>query len=369
MPISIQVYSEDKVPAVKEFNQRLAEGGIAPEFHFPESHVPYWLPRADSQRIYQQYFLAVDEHAVRGGFILKYQEFLVRGQMQMLAYYHLPVSEGIVDKKFAGVGVHMLRSAMKMEPALFALGMGGFDRPLPMMLKAMRWEMGAVPFYYKVNHPSRFFRQIAPLRSSAVRRAAGWTFAATGTGWLGIKTLHWVRTKNIPRGTAEVINTFGPWSDELWQGCSTSYTMIGKRDSFILNILYPHHRNFLCLKVISAGHTVGWAVVLDTQMENNKYFGGLRVGSIADCLASPEDALTVVEAATRFLENRGVDLVISNHSHKAWCQAFRCVGFLEGPSNFVFAASPDLANKLRPFGENQFQVYLNRGDGDGPVNL
>ncbi|MEZ4290386.1 MAG: hypothetical protein R3E53_07555 [Myxococcota bacterium] len=48
--------------------------------------------------------------------------------------------------------------------------------------------------------------------------------------------------------------------------------------------------------------------------------GNLRVGCVADCLARPEDADAVIDAATRFLRARGdVDcLVGSNQSHPAW---------------------------------------------------
>jgi len=44
-------------------------------------------------------------------------------------------------------------------------------------------------------------------------------------------------------------------------------------------------------------------------------------------------------------------------------------GFLETRSNFIFGASKPLAELLSPFQNNQNQVFLNRGDGDGPVNL
>jgi hypothetical protein len=369
MPIRIQPYTADKIPAVKEFNQRLAVSGIAPEFHFPESHIPHWLPRRDSQPLYQEYFLAFDDPHVRGGFVLKHQQFLLSGKERSIPYYHLPISEGIVDKKFAGVGVHMLRAAMKMEPTLFALGMGGFDRPLPMMLKAMRWQMSAVPFYYRVIHPGRFLRQIGPLRSSAWRRTAAAVSANTGLGLLAINAAQWMRTRNVAN-ESEIVENFGPWSDELWQQCSSHhYAMIAKRDSAVLNILYSTGKNFLRLRVGTQNAPSGWAVLLDTQMTNNKYFGDLRVGSIVDCLAAPENTGEVIAAATRAFEERGVDLVISNHSHAAWRQAFRSAGFFEGPSNFIFAASPELAENLSPFDENQLRVHLNRGDGDGPVNL
>lgn len=370
MAIRIQPYSEDMIPAVREFNRRLEAGGIASEFHFPENPTPHWLPKIASRKIYQEYYLAVDEQFVRGGFILKYQEFCLGGEIQPLVYYHLPVSEGIVNSKYAAIGVHMLRTALKMQPTLFALGMGGFDRPLPTMLKAMKWKLCAVPFHYRVNHPGRFLREITALRTSAARRAASDFAAFTGIGWLGIKALHSIRSsRRVPQVSSEIISHFDSWADDLWQQGRDRYAMVGTRDSSTLNILYPADRNFICLKVTKAQRALGWAVVLDTKMKNNKYFGDLRVGSIADCLAAPEDAPAVVQMATQALENRGVDLLISNHSHAVWGQAFRSAGFLQGPSNFIFAASPNLSEKLQPFAAHCTKIYLNRGDGDGPVNL
>jgi hypothetical protein len=98
MGITVEPYTEKRVAAVKAFNQRLAAGGIAREFQFPESSTPYWLPKVEDRRIYQEYYVAADGDEVRGGFILKHQAFFVKGQTRPVVYYHLPVSEGIVNR-------------------------------------------------------------------------------------------------------------------------------------------------------------------------------------------------------------------------------------------------------------------------------
>jgi hypothetical protein len=369
MPIAVHPYTEDRIPAVKAFNQRLAAGGIAPEFFFPESNIPYWLPKLDGRRIYQEYYLAVDGDVVRGGFILKYQDFSFSGAMHPLVYYHLPVSEGIVNKAYASVGVLMLRSALKMQPNLFALGMGGFDRPLPTMLKAMGWSLSAVPFFYKIHHPNAFLREIGPLRQSPLRRASAKVASLTGAGHVGIKLLHRLRTKTTNQGVATSIGAFDTWADDLWARSGTPYPLAADRTANVLNVLYPADRNFICIQVTKSSQVIGWAVLLDTQMRDNKYFGNLRVGTIADGFASPESAAIVIAAAAKVLENRGVDLIIANHSNSAWGAGFRENGFLQGPSNFIFGASKALSEKLAPFKKNQHHVYFMRGDGDGPVNL
>jgi len=370
MAIAIIPYTEDRIPAVQAFNQRLAVGGVAPEFHFPDNNIPRWLPHVDGRRIYQQFYLAVEEDVVRGAYILKSQDFWLHGERKRLVYYHLPISEGIVNKSYSSVGVHMLRSALKAEPALFCLGMGGFDGPLPRMLRAVGWGMSAVPLYFQVHHPERFLRNLTPLRQSASRRFLSDAAASTGIGRFGIKTVQWIRSRAADQGEiAELVRNFGVWADDLWQKCSQHYTLIAARDSATLNILYPEGKSFLCLQVRRGTDIVGWAVLLDTQMRGNKYFGDMRLGSIVDCLALPENAPAVVKKATRFLHDRGVDLVVSNHSHTGWCVAFEANGFLRGPSNFIFAASKPVLEWLAPFEANQNQIYFTRGDGDGPVNL
>jgi hypothetical protein len=40
-------------------------------------------------------------------------------------------------------------------------------------------------------------------------------------------------------------------------------------------------------------------------------------------------------------------------------------GFLRGPSNFIFAASPALAAAIAPFEEHASRIFFTRADGDG----
>ena len=114
---------------------------------------------------------------------------------------------------------------------------------------------------------------------------------------------------------------------------------------------------------------VGWAVVLDSHLSGHKYFGDMRLGSIVSGLATPADAAMVVRAAAAFLRSRGVDLIVSNQSHTVWCRAFSRAGFLRGPSNFLFASSPQLTALLGRQHVQNCDLHLTRGDGDGPINL
>ena len=99
MAIEIKPYPEDLVPAVRAFNQRLKAGGVV--YQFPERSVPKWLPKIEGRKIFQEYFVAVENGSeVRGTFILKHQEFAFAGNPVSIADYHLPISEGLVNKAY-----------------------------------------------------------------------------------------------------------------------------------------------------------------------------------------------------------------------------------------------------------------------------
>ncbi|MDB6074800.1 MAG: hypothetical protein JWO89_2440, partial [Verrucomicrobiaceae bacterium] len=55
--------------------------------------------------------------------------------------------------------------------------------------------------------------------------------------------------------------------------------------------------------------------------------------------------------------------------HEAWNAALKGCGFLSGPSNFVWAVSPGLKKQLEPLDKALPNAHINRGDGDGPINL
>jgi hypothetical protein len=351
MAIEIVPYVPAHGAAVRRFHQRLAAGGADPEMRFPET------PGSDTQL-----WLAVEGDEVRGGYILRRQTFSFGGETHAVAHYRLPLSEGLVNRAYALLAVRLVRDALHREAGLYALGMGGWERPLPEMLKRLNWRMAAVPFYFKVPHPYRFLRQIRALRSSAFRRLASDAAAFSGAGWLAL----WLAgTARRTAGTepVETPASFAGWADAVWERSRARYAMAAVRDAATLDRLYPPSDPRF-LRIRAAG---GWAVALDTAMRGHKQFGDLRVGAIVDALAAPEDAARVIRAAARTLEERGVDLIVSNQLHHAWSGALAAAGFRQGPTNFLVAMSPALAARIE--GRADQEIHMNRGDGDGPIHL
>lgn len=371
MPIEIIPYREDFVEAVRDFNSRLAMEGAS--FSFPETHTSSWLPKLAGRKTYQEYLLAVENGFVRGGYILRRQPFVINGQVRCIGHLQLPLSEGIINKDYTMVGVRLLTDALRRQPLLYALGMGGMDRAVVRMHLAAGWTSRVVPFYFRVVRPVRFLRQIRYLRASPVRKGILDLLAASGIGWAALK-LSQARRRKRPTGgvrpDVEVVNEFSDSCDRLWELCKTRYLMSAVRDSANVNILYPKDSDrFIRLKVWRDGELIGWAVVLATQMAGHKQFGDMKVGTIVDCLALPQDAPAVIESATDCLETLGVDLIVSNQSQHAWCEALHRARYLSGPSNFVFAASKELSRALGSLKDNFSKTHFNRGDGDGPNSL
>jgi hypothetical protein len=348
--IRVVPFTEEWVDAVRAFNHRIAES----RQQLPESPRPAMLPGSEV-------FLATEGDAVRGGYILRRHKFFAAGRPIEAAHYRLPLSEGVVDRRYATLGLRLVRDAVAREPRLYALGMGGWNRPLPQMLKRLGWRMCEVPFHFKVLRPSRFLRNICVVRTTALRRLVLDAAAMTGAGWVGMKVVgHGAR---LPVEKHELENAFDGWSESIWTGAYKSYAIVAQRDAATLEALYPESdERFLRVRVDG-----GWAVALDTQMRGHLQFGDMRVGSIVDCMASPENAAAVMRAAAGELEKRGVDLMVSNQLHGAWSNALMKAGFRKGPSNFLLALSPAFAESVNGAGEDGF--HFNRGDGDGPIHL
>lgn len=368
MPIVIQPYREVHEQAVRDFNQRLINAGADPNLVFFTASQPRWLPKTDAASIFQEYFVALDGGIVRGGYALKYQDFYFSdGAVRRIGYYHHPISEGIVNSTYAALGAMLLKDAMNRAPLLYCLGMGGYDRPLPKMLIRLGWAHCAVPFYFHIVRPNRFLREMQSVRTSASRRILLDAAALTGTGWLGVKALQsWRKLQRGKRATckAELVTQFSDWADALWERAKKNCSMVAVRNAETLATLYPAEQQHLTrLRVRRGTEDVGWAVVGE-RLKSSKY-GAMRVGSIVDCWAEPENAPAVVHAAAEALADLGMDLILTNQSHQMWSKAFEDAGFWNSESNFIFAAGKGLTGFLQPFSESQNRVHFTRADGDG----
>lgn len=370
MPLQIVPYESQHEPLVSAFNER-ARTNKAP-FGLSKQAVASWLPKGGGRPVSREFFLALDGGEVRGGFTLRRQDFWLRGEERPAANYQGPLSEGLWDRRYMMAGVQMLRAALRDQPLLYALGMGGMQQPLPKLLTSAGWSLASVPFFFRVLRPKAFLRNLQPLRRSPIRARLLDTLAVTGLGTLGIGAAQWIKSRfNLRKDcVCEPVTSYGEWADSIWKEARKELLFSAIRDRATQNILFGDgNPKNITLRCTRSGRDIGWAVVRSTPMQGDKYFGSMRVGSLIDCLAVPGEEPTITALATAHLENLGSDLVVSNQTHTAWCKALQCNGYFTGPSNFLFASSPALAAELGSVDNNLGRLHFNRADGDGPIHL
>jgi hypothetical protein len=364
--MEIRPYTEELEVAVAAFNSRLREAGDR-EYRFPERHIPDVPKMPGRDNHYLEAFLAVDGDNVRGGYLLLHQKFAICDEIQYIRNFQLPISEAIINRKYSLVAIRMLRHALDQHSLLFSLGLGGLQGRLAKLLTAVGWKLELVPFYFKVLNASEFLGNITCLRADTRKRFVLDLARYTGIGWAGSHVAQF-RIRRSCLAIAQAISEFGTWADSVWEQCNKCYSFLAVRDSSTLNALYSEPK-FLRFKISRADQTIGWVVMLDTKMSGHKHFGNMRLGSIVDCLARPDDAGCVIRCAADLLEPRGVDLIVTNQANSAWCDALSKQGFLKGPTNFVLGVSQDLFQKLQPFETVKSSIHMNRGDGDGPIHM
>lgn len=363
-------YTPELDDAILAFNERLASGDAGVEFRLRAGPGPLVVP-PDAEGLWEERYLAVEGDVVRGGVFLQVQPFFVEGERCTVANIQLPLSEGIVDRRYAHVGIWLIKQVLRRHPRCFALGMGGEDRPLPQLLRALGFSIWTVPFFFMLGNVTRAARELRAVGPPARRRAASTVLRFTGTGALASavwrRRVTW-RTSAARGIAARRFDEWDAWADGVWEQARSSFSVAAVRDVRALRVLFPaDDEQFPPFRLEERGRPVGWVVVGLTRMTDNPHFGSLAVGTIVDALTLPGHELAAVRVASQLLLERGADVVVTNQSHPAWCRACRRAGLVGGPSNYVLAASP----ALLPPGVDvaSHGVQFTRGDGDGRVHL
>jgi hypothetical protein len=369
--MKIELLSPAHAPLVEALNERLRSGGVTHQLaaHPTEDDHSAGLPN----RIVHENYVAVDGDFVRGGYTLVWQEALVAGQIRRLAFLQIPLSEGIIERKYAPLGLHLLKDAMSRAPLLFGLGMGGFSQPLPKLLRVLKFHVADVRFFVRVQRAGAFLRNARALNRRPLNRAAAHALAYSGLGQIGASAYHAIMSWNRPQTqdfTLEIETEFGPWLDEIWRKASPYYSMIVVRDRETLRYWYSKRGDWIhFLAIRKNGQYVGWAVVGDAKLNNHNHLGDARLGSLIDCLAIPGLEAEVASLATSYLAGRGVDIIISNQNHPTWCGALERTGYKSMTSNYLIALSPTLHTEVAGADPALGRIHVTRGDGDAAYNL
>lgn len=188
MSIHIRPYTEEFSESVTEFNPRVAPANVT--FSVPANPVPCWLPKRPDRSVHREIFLAVEGRRVRGAYTLKLQQFLCGGRVRTVGSCQMPISEGIVDKRYALIGPRIMEDALRRQPLAYDLGIGSFDAPIVRVHRAMGWSFRNIPFYFRIENGFRFSRNIEYLRTDLPRRLGLDAAAFSGVAGLAAALAH-----------------------------------------------------------------------------------------------------------------------------------------------------------------------------------
>ncbi|MBS0377887.1 MAG: hypothetical protein JSS29_05315 [Proteobacteria bacterium] len=354
--------------AIREFNARLSAGGEV--FQLPGTLAELATPSAPGPALWTEAWVAREDQAVRGGFLLKHEWLLTPQQRIEVGNFQLPLSEGIIDRRYAMVGLNIVHHAIKQLGPLYCLGMGSLSRPLPRLLQRLEWRVEEVPFYFLVLRGARFARNIRILRTRKRNRVALDLLGMSGIaslGALGWRVARWATGRGAAGAGIQLrpVAAFDRSSDEIQARCRPEYQGFLDRGQEALAIKFPAgDPRFHRYMVSEGGRDVGWLIATVTRLKDHKQFGDLTLATIVDGLVPKSLLRPALDQLVGHLRRLDADLIVSNQSDSAWCAALRRSMFRRGPSNFVLARSPAFLPEA-PLGA----IHMNRGDGDGPINL
>ena len=344
-------YAEEWESAVGRANIRLGLSGGAP-FLLPDRAAP----NANAGPVRRQYWLVVDSDGeVRGGCLLQFHPGWVDGEEASVVNVQSPLSEGLADRRHAGVAPWLVRELVRRHPFSYSVGMGGEHMPYPRLLRALGWRVEPVPFYFRVLAGRQFLANIQPLRRHPkLGRLAAIGGAIPLLPDAAFALLHSWRTRDSAHGITPRQKA------PEWTGLRPRYGFAMDRTAVILDALYPPgDRDFLRL------HVPGGAGVLRVSAsQGHAHFGNLTVATLVEAFCQPGAEGALLRAAVDGARAKGAGLLLTNQTAPELLQALRSAGWLTYASNYLLAISPPLAVRLR-----EQPVYVNRGDGDGLLNL
>lgn len=359
MAFVIEPFTSDHTSAAEKLNERLREGGIEPGFFLPETApAPYGSPVDGFEKLQ---FAVLDQDQLRGGCLLQRQLFQLGGEPAWITNCQMPITEGIVNPRFASVGVRLIRQLQGTHPELFCLGMGGMDKPLPRLLKALSWSIQPIPFFFRVFDGSAFVREVRPLASRPQLRRLLSVLPFAVPAAQHIRAF-------AAAGPIAPLTKVSIWPntiDQIWTAAAPALSFGAQRTATSLNLAHGLHPRIERFLIGPPNQPQAWFAVLLTHMKDNPYFGNLKVGTLVDFCALPGLEVPALAAITQHLRHAGSQILIANLSQSAWTQAFNRLGFLQAPANYLLALSPALAAKAG----NISSFHITRGDGEGPTHL
>ncbi len=344
-------YTGDWEPAVRRANLRMERSGGMP-FLLP----PHAVPARDAAPLRLEHWLVADaSDEIRGGCLLQTLPGWVDGKESVVVNVQSPLSEGLVDPRYVGVAAWMVREIVRRHPLSYSVGMGGEHMPYPRLLRALGWRVEPVPFYFRVLAGRRFLANMQLLRHHP---KLGWLASVGGLIPVIPDAAFNLLSNWRARNSTQEPSTLQPPPE--WTRLRSGYGFAIDRNPMVVDHLYPlSDPSFVRFQ--SPG---GNGVLRLSALRQHAYFGDLMVVTLIEAFCQPGAAPALLQAAVSESRARGADLMVTNQTAPELRQALALGGWFSYPSNYMLALSPLLTART-----SAQPIYVNRGDGDGLVNL
>ncbi len=244
MSLSLELFDDRHIDRARRFNARLREANGDSDFLLPEK-VGSRQPTPGHPFRGRQWIL-LDDAEARGSVLLQELECVAAGRPMRAANIQAPFTEGSFRPGYAHLGPMLMKLAADRIPLLYAVGMGSPDRPLPKLLKALRWHVALTGFFFRAGQGSRLFKELAPLQRPSAVGIVSSIAGASGLGGPAIRVAHALSGwKTLGFGaTADAlrpvpIEHWGDWADPIWEASRPELSFAAVRDARGLRFFYP----------------------------------------------------------------------------------------------------------------------------------
>jgi hypothetical protein len=293
--------------------------------------------------------IAEDGREIRAAVLLYHSNIFIRGKKRDFCWLDMPISEGIIDRRYSLAIIQLIKAASRYESFLMSTGAGPVDKDAFRLLNKLGWIHHTVPFFFYPVKVTKFllglnyFKKYARLRYGALLGA----YSGLGAGVSGLFALRRRIASSLSGYEYSVAPAFDDWADRIFEKSLPDYAVAMRSDATTLNILHsPDNHGLTRLRVRrkeperGVSQDAGWILVANKQMKNNHYFGDLKVGTLVDGFGRAANAPALVAAGIHHLVKKGADIIVANFSHSAWVDACRRSGMFAGPDSYYHFVSP-----------------------------
>ena len=316
--------------------------------------------------------VALHKNEIHASQLFFENQLFIDGEPKNFVYPAGPISEGLVDSRYSLFSIALLKYSLSLQPFHMALGLGSYSQTITKIFIGLGWSHAKIPFYFLPYRPNKVLKEITIFRSNIFLYCITRLILFSGIGWFVNTVFFGIKNSFFNRSNIdyEIVDTFGSWADNIWKMALKEYKVLTRKDSQTLNLLYrPFDKRYIRLRVYDNKEEIGWLLIVIKKMKNDKYFGNLTVGTIVDGLCEYKHINNVLNSGLKYFNKNIIDICVVNWSHHLWKKASVRLGFLKGPSNYIFCASRSLVNKLNTHKYLIHELHLSRGDGDGPITL